>query len=396
VVVKTSIVAHGVSGGAPLRAHVAYLARENTRGAPERAPELERQVDYLSREASEGRARYEFYNAGDDRLDAKALTAGWSADARHFRLIISPEDGAALGDLKPMVRELMADLEVKLGARLDWAAVDHWDTDNPHTHVLVRGRRADGQDLIIPNKILTHDLRARAGEIVTRVLGPRPELAPEQALAQAREIGSLSVTPLDRELMSRARHGLLAPPEPGRTDLVGRLQRLEVWGLARRREVLQATGGLLSPEMAFLQRTNACFVRLLADFQRNDFERAKVEKRRDRIEQAAWARGDEACPALAAIDQEIDVLYAAESALSMQMANRPADTFMGVALKLALWRQEAIKSGALGLDQTHDAFAFSAYADALRLSGLQALAHPLDPRTARVVGSGKWTAGGGE
>ena len=28
-----------------------------------------------------------------------------------------------------------------LGTRLDWVAVDHWNTDNPHVHVLVRGRR---------------------------------------------------------------------------------------------------------------------------------------------------------------------------------------------------------------------------------------------------------------
>jgi type IV secretory pathway VirD2 relaxase len=27
-----------------------------------------------------------------------------------------------------------------LGTRLDWVAVDHWNTDNPHIHILVRGR----------------------------------------------------------------------------------------------------------------------------------------------------------------------------------------------------------------------------------------------------------------
>jgi hypothetical protein len=27
-----------------------------------------------------------------------------------------------------------------LGTRLDWVAVDHWNTEHPHIHILVRGR----------------------------------------------------------------------------------------------------------------------------------------------------------------------------------------------------------------------------------------------------------------
>jgi hypothetical protein len=143
------------------KAHVSYLAREARQASPVRTLELERQVDYLSREAAQGRAQLAFYNGDLEHVDAKALTSGWAEDVRHFRLIISAEDGAALGDLKPFVREVMGDLEVKLGTSLEWAALDHWDTDNPHTHVLVRGRRADGQDLAIPNRTLTQGIRAR-------------------------------------------------------------------------------------------------------------------------------------------------------------------------------------------------------------------------------------------
>ncbi len=243
VIVKARIVPHGA--GAPLKTHVAYLAREGraqvraeTPGlAHEHSAELPkseptRQVDYLSREAAEGRALYDFYDGARDGVDAKALTAGWSDDVRHFRLIISPEDGAALGDLKPFIREVMADLETRLGTRLEWAAVDHWDTDNPHAHVLIRGRRADGTDLVIPRQIISHDIRERAQEVVTRVLGPRPALAPE--LARAREIAGPGLTPLDREIMARAQNGMLDSPEHGRTDMIARLDRLEVWNLAAR------------------------------------------------------------------------------------------------------------------------------------------------------------------
>ena len=244
VVVKARIVPHGSGKAAPLKAHVAYLAREGRQSgalrapeigeefAREAGPELAREVDYLHREASGDRGLYSFYDGAMEGLDAKAMTAGWSDDARHFRLIVSAEDGAALGDLKPFVREVMADLEAKLGAPLEWAAVDHWDTDNPHTHILIRGRRADGTDLVIPRKIISHGIREHAQDVATRVLGPRPLLSPE--VERAKDIASPSLTPLDRELMSRARQGLLDAPEHGRTDLLGRLERLELWGLAAR------------------------------------------------------------------------------------------------------------------------------------------------------------------
>lgn len=35
-------------------------------------------------------------------------------------------------------------------AKLDWLAVVHANTDQPHAHVMLRGRRADGRDLVIP------------------------------------------------------------------------------------------------------------------------------------------------------------------------------------------------------------------------------------------------------
>ncbi len=154
VVVKARFAVHGAGKGAPLKAHVRYLAREGTeQNRPE--PSLESSVGYLQREETPGNARLIFYHGREKGVDAKTITAGWADDSRHFRLIVSAEDGEALGDLKPMIREVMAGLEQKLGTRLEWLAVDHWDTDNPHTHVLVRGVRSDGEDLFIPSKIIS-------------------------------------------------------------------------------------------------------------------------------------------------------------------------------------------------------------------------------------------------
>ena len=37
-------------------------------------------------------------------------------------------------DLKAFTRDLAQQMEADLGTRLDWVAVDHWNTDNPHAH----------------------------------------------------------------------------------------------------------------------------------------------------------------------------------------------------------------------------------------------------------------------
>jgi hypothetical protein len=227
VVVKARFAVHGASKGAPLKAHVSYLARE---GAAQKRPEpgLQRSVDYLQREETLGTARLAFYDGREEGIDAKAVTAGWADDSRHFRLIVSAEDGEALGDLKPMIREVMAGLEQKLGTRLEWLAVDHWDTDNPHSHVLLRGVRAEGDDLFIPSKILSHGIREHAQEIVTRVLGPRLEV--DLARERHRDIVEIGPTSLDRELVaSQDANGVISIRRP---DLIARLERLEGWELA--------------------------------------------------------------------------------------------------------------------------------------------------------------------
>jgi len=214
VVVKASFVAHVAGQAKTLRAHVAYLGREGAarqnqpdisdQRQPSRGqePSSEQHIDatigYLSRERQGGDEP--FYDRTRNSLDAREATLGWHVDKRHFRLIISAEDGADLGELRPFIRETMACLERHVGTRLQWLAVDHWDTDNPHTHVLVRGIRADGKELIIPAKVLSVAIREDAQEIVTRVLGPRPAL--ELQRTRDRDIGAHAFTRLDRELIA--------------------------------------------------------------------------------------------------------------------------------------------------------------------------------------------------
>ena len=96
-------------------------------------------------------------------------------DSYQFRFIVSPEDATRLAELREFTRGLMGKMERDLATRLDWVAVDHWDTDNPHTHVVLRGVDDSGEDLFIAREYISHGMRFRACRLATDWLGPRTE-----------------------------------------------------------------------------------------------------------------------------------------------------------------------------------------------------------------------------
>lgn len=196
------------------------------RGAKFRSAPLVRHVSYLKRD---GVTR----DGADARMfDASSETAGdcgfaerCADDRHHFRFIVSPEDAAEMQDLCAFTRELMTDVERDLGTRLDWVAVDHWNTDNPHVHVLVRGRTDDGADLVISRDYISRGLRDRAAERVTLELGPRSEIEIRSELE--RGVDADRWTGLDRALRAAADEGAgIADLRPGANEHVGDLRRL--------------------------------------------------------------------------------------------------------------------------------------------------------------------------
>jgi hypothetical protein len=68
------------------------------------------------------------YGADSDDVDGAAFTERGAGDRRQSRFIVAPEDGAELSDLGAYTRELMDQMEIDLGTRLDWVAVDHFNT----------------------------------------------------------------------------------------------------------------------------------------------------------------------------------------------------------------------------------------------------------------------------
>jgi len=95
-------------------------------------------------------------------------------------------------------RETMARVERGLGVQLDWVAVDHHNTDNPHVHVIVRGVRRDGVELLIPREYVSHGLREAARDVATGILGERSRA--DERLKLEREARSHSLNRLDRAL----------------------------------------------------------------------------------------------------------------------------------------------------------------------------------------------------
>lgn len=111
--------------------------------------------------------------AASERLDTlKNIEERFSQAPHNFRFIISPEDGDQI-DLKEFTRNLLTTMERDLCAKLDWVAAVHYDTNEPHVHLLVNGHDLNGQKLLMTRDYIAHGMRNRAGEIVTNKLGLR-------------------------------------------------------------------------------------------------------------------------------------------------------------------------------------------------------------------------------
>src|SRR3546814_440516 len=134
-----------------------------------------------------------------DRVDAKAFIGAAEGDRHQFRFIVAPEDGAEYDDLRPFVRRLMTQMEEDLCTRLEWVAVDHYNTGHPHSHIILRGKDDRGQDLVIAREYITKGLRERAAELVTLDLGPRSDLEIENRLRN--EVEQERLTSIDRRLL---------------------------------------------------------------------------------------------------------------------------------------------------------------------------------------------------
>jgi type IV secretory pathway VirD2 relaxase len=217
VTIPARVVRHRGSPSA-LRAHLGYLQR-----------------DGVTRDGERG----QLFDPTREGVDARVFVERCEGDRHHFRFIVSPEDGAELASLRDFTRDLMAQAGRDLGTQLDWVAVEHWNTEHPHVHVLVRGKTDTGQDLVISRDYISRGLADRAVALATEELGPRTDLEIRRDLA--RQVEAERWTRLDRALAREAaardgvvdlRRDRLGAADEHRTEKLARLRKLERLGLA--------------------------------------------------------------------------------------------------------------------------------------------------------------------
>ncbi|SDG96453.1 relaxase/mobilization nuclease domain-containing protein [Pelagibacterium luteolum] len=214
--IKARVVRHGRTG-APLSRHLDYLRREG-----------------VTRDGEKAR----MFGPDTEDADAGDFAERCEDDRHHFRFIVSPDDVFELDDLKSFTRDLMDQMQKDMGTELDWIATDHWNTEHPHIHVLVRGVTDTGEDLVISRDYIRSGMRDRASDLLTLELGPRTDLDIRAGLE--RQIGAERWTQLDRQLVRDGGENRIVDlaPKPGAQPdtyhavKVGRLRTLERLGLA--------------------------------------------------------------------------------------------------------------------------------------------------------------------
>ncbi len=213
-----------------VKAHVARMSGTGAKAAALHLRYIER--DGVEKDGSKGR----FYTA-EGPAQLETLDEPRRGERHQFRLIVSPEDAGEL-DLTDYVRRLMAEVERDVGRKLEWAAVNHFDTAHPHAHLVIRGVDREGREVRLDRGYISQGLRWRAQELATEELGPR--LAVDIERAHAKEIGQERFTSLDREIELRANDNRVegrSGARAGRIDestLLARLRHLEALRLAER------------------------------------------------------------------------------------------------------------------------------------------------------------------
>jgi type IV secretory pathway VirD2 relaxase len=211
-----------------IKAHVQRMGAGSAKAAALHVRYIER--DGVEKDGSRG----SLYNA-DGPARAAEFEAPRLREKHQFRLIVSPEDAHEL-DLTGYVRGLMAQVQRDLGRRLEWGAVNHYDTDHPHAHVIIRGVDLDGREVRIDRAYISNGLRWRAQELATEELGPRPKY--DLARQRAREISQDRFTSIDRDIEKRVvGHQIEVRKGRGGAShheslIIGRLEHLRALGLA--------------------------------------------------------------------------------------------------------------------------------------------------------------------
>ena len=147
-----------------------------------------------------------FNETEDDISIVKTVKVWQEAGDKHlFKIILSPEKAADI-DLKEHIRELMKRIEKDLGTKLQWVAIEHYNTLHFHVHLDIRGIRDDGQELRLDKEYIKTSFRDRSQQILTEKLGLRTY----QDMLESRQkvINARHITEIDRLIDRKINDGL--------------------------------------------------------------------------------------------------------------------------------------------------------------------------------------------
>ena len=220
VMVKAFVGRHGGAGGAKnagqaVSRHLRYLAREGM-GADGSEPG--------------------FYGpeGGLERDHVHEACASWDGDRHHFRLIISPEHGDKIDNMDDYVRDVMERVAGDLREpQMAWVAINHHDTDQPHAHVLIRGKRANGRDLVIPRKVISYGIRGHAEDRAQELLGDQSRSEAERGLFARTTADRWTDIDMKLEKLAASNDGSVPRAEIDRHDTFGAVTRARVAHLTR-------------------------------------------------------------------------------------------------------------------------------------------------------------------
>jgi hypothetical protein len=138
-------------------------------------------------------------------------------EERVFKIVLSPENisssnGRKSLDMKKLTRDFMSSFQEEYALsnqgssvdrfkvaddtrRLRWFATSHYNTSNPHSHIVIRGLDTQGQDVRFDPYLISVRAREIAQQLVTKQLGERSRLEIESQIN--REITSERFTKID-------------------------------------------------------------------------------------------------------------------------------------------------------------------------------------------------------
>ncbi len=204
------------------RAHMRYLERENT-----------------SRDGEKSVA----YDAGGD-ADSGGFLERCSDDRFQYRITVAfaEPDIEELQTPDNFIRRLASEIGQDLGTRLDWIAVNHFNTPQTHTHMVLRCQDDSDRPIYLMKNYHARGIHQRASELMTAELGPRPDHAVAQMIE--RDLTTDRPGALDRDILAVTGNGSrhLTPEMMRKEMAVGpdrvhaRLRHLQTLGLAWREE----------------------------------------------------------------------------------------------------------------------------------------------------------------